>query len=69
MGRYSSWNTTKGHTWGYIVLTNVNDLLNGLITECKLFTDDTSLFSVFYDFKTSARIISKDLEILSDWDF
>lgn len=46
----------------FLFLIFVNDLLDGRITECKLLADDTSLFSVFRDFKTSARDINKVLE-------
>ena len=37
-----------------LFLIYVNDLPNGLKSECKLFADDTSLFSVAHDLNTSA---------------
>ena len=42
-------------------LNYVNDFSNGPLAECKLFADDTSLFSVSDDFKTSAHDINKDI--------
>ena len=45
----------------------VNDLPNDLKSECKLFADDTSLFSVAHDVDTSASDISKDLKLIRDW--
>ena len=37
-----------------LFLIYVNDLPDGLKSECKLFADDTSLFSVVHDIGTSA---------------
>ena len=47
----------------------VNDLRNGLKSECKLFADVTSLFSVAHDVNTSASDINKDLKLITDWAF
>ena len=41
----------------------VNDLSDGLKSECKLFADETSLFSVVHDINTLARDLSEDLII------
>ena len=47
----------------------VNDLPNGPKSECKLFADDTSLFSVAHDLNTSTSDIKNDLKLISDWTF
>ena len=52
-----------------LFLIYVNDLPNGLKSECKLFADDTSLFSVAHDVNTSASDINNDLKLISDWVF
>ena len=52
-----------------LFLIYVNDLTNGLKSECKLFADDTSLFSVAHDLNASASDINNDLKLISDWTF
>ena len=52
-----------------LFLIYVSDLPNGLKGESKLFSDDTSLFSLAHNVNTSASDISKDLNLISDWDF
>ena len=52
-----------------LFLIYVSDLPNGLKSECKLFSDDTSLFSLAHNVNTSASDISKDLNLISDWGF
>ena len=37
--------------------------------KCKLFADDTSLFSVVHDISTSASDINNDLKLISNWAF
>ena len=62
-GQCSSWvdirvGVTQGSILGHLLfLIYLNDLPNGLKSECKLFADDTSLFSVVYDIITSASNI------------
>ena len=45
---------------------NCHDLPNGLKNECKLFADDTSLFSIAHDVNTCASDINNDLKLISD---
>ena len=52
-----------------LFLIYVNDLLNGLKRECKLFANDTSLSSKGHDVNTSDSDINKDLEKKNDWTF
>ena len=45
-----------------LFLIYINDLSDGLKSECKVFADDTSLFSVVND-------INEDLEKIGNWAF
>ena len=50
-------------------LIYINDLPNGLKSECKLFADNTPLFSVVHDISTSTSNINNDLTLISNWAF
>ena len=52
-----------------LFLIYINDLSDGLKSECKLFADDTSLFSVVNDINTSASDLNEDLEKIGNWAF
>ena len=52
-----------------LFLIYINDLTEGLTTNVKLFTDDTSLFSVVHNTQTSANDLKKFLKILDNWVF
>ena len=52
---------------GLLFLIYVNDLPESLKSECKLFADDTSLFSVVHDIGTSASDTNNDLTLISNW--
>ena len=67
-GQSSSWtNVNSGVPQGSILgpllfLIYINDLPDGLSSNAKLFVDDTSLFSVVHDIKTSAVELNSDLK-------
>ena len=44
-------------------------ILNGLKNECKLFADDTSLYSVVNDINNSTSDLNEDLEKIGNWAF
>ena len=74
-GQCSSWaDVNAGAPQGSILgpllfLIYINDLSDGLKSECKLFADDTSLFSVVNDINTSASDLNEDLEKIGTWAF
>ena len=51
------------------LLIYTNDLSNIIKSKCKLFADDTYLFSVVHDIDTSANDPNHDLEKISEWVF
>ena len=74
-GQNSLWtNVHAGVPQGSILgpllfLININDLLDNLTSNAKLFADDTSLFSVVHDVNTSAKNLNDDLKKVNDWAF
>ena len=50
-------------------LIYIYDLSEGLSANAKLFSDNTSLFSVVHDKRTSANDLSKDLKMIHNWAF
>ena len=74
-GQHSSWdNVNAGVPQGSILgpllfLIYINDLCNNLSSNCKLFADDASLFSVANNIYTSATTLSQDLKAITNWAF
>ena len=50
-------------------LIYVNDLIDDLISEAKLFSDDTWLFTIVYDEAIAADQLNCDWSIISDWAY
>ena len=50
-------------------LIYINDLPDGINSLCKIFADDTSLFSKVYDIHKSASKLNSDLEKISYWAY
>ena len=59
----------KDQSGPLLFLIYINDLSDGLKSECKLVADDTSLFSVIDDINTSASDLNDDLEKIGNWAF
>ena len=55
--------------WSFIFLIYINDLVDNISSEAKLFADDTSLFTVVYDVDIVANKLNRDLEIISTWAY
>ena len=53
----------------YLFLIYINDLVDNISSEAKLFVDDTSLFIVVYDVDIAANELNRDLEIISTWAY
>ena len=74
-GQYSSLASVKaGVPQGSIhcplfFLIFINDLSDNLISNPKLFADDTSLFSVVQDITLSAKNLNDDLKKINKWAF
>ena len=51
------------------IIIYTNDLSNGVSSNCKLFADDTSLFSVVNDTQTSTATLRNDQTVISNWTF
>ena len=49
-----------------LFLIYINDLSNRVSSDCKLFDDDTSLFSVVNDIQSSAATLRKYLMVISN---
>ena len=74
-GQYFSWASVKaGVTQRSILgplflLIFINDLSGNLVSNPKLFADDTSLFSVVQDITLSAKNLNDDLKKVNKWAF
>ena len=50
-------------------LVYINDLVENVSSDAKLFADDTSLFTVVYDERVAADQLNRDLKPISDWAY
>ena len=74
-GQNSSWandhaGVPEGSILGPLLFSiYINDLLDDLYSNVKLFTDDTSLFSIVQDVIASVRELNNDLKKINKWAF
>ena len=74
-GQTSSWERVlsgvpQGSVLGTLLfLIYIKDLPDSIQSICKIFADDTSLFSKCHDFKKSERELNEDLAINKKWAF
>ena len=72
-GQTSSWaDVNAGVPQGSILgpqffLIYINDLVDGLSSNAKLFVDDTLLFSVAHNANTTAKELNNDLVKINRW--
>ena len=52
-----------------LFLIYINDLLKDPSSNCKVFVDDKSLFSMVSNIHTCATTLSQDLDSVTNWDF
>ena len=52
-----------------LFLIYINDLPDGIMSICKIFADDTSLFSKIIDTRNSQNSLNPDLEIIKNWAY
>lgn len=50
-------------------LVYINDLVDGVSSNAKLFVDDASLFSIIHGFSTSANELNNDFYQINKWGF
>ena len=50
-------------------LVKINDLVDNISSDAKLFANDTSLFTVVYNEETSATVLNNDLHLIKQWAF
>ena len=74
-GQTSSWRPVlagvpQGSILGpLLLLVYINDLLDRLKSNAKLFADDTYLFTIVKDKNESAIILNDDLQLISSWAY
>ena len=52
-----------------IFLVYINDLVDNISSDAKLFADDTPLFTVVHNEETSATVLNNDLNLIKQWAF
>ena len=52
-----------------LFLMYINDLSNGVSSNCKLFANDASLFSVFNDIQSNTVTLRNNLTVINNWAF
>ena len=74
-GKYSDWSfITAGVPQGSVLgplffLIYINDLVDDVSSDAKLFADDTSLFTVVCDETVAADQLNRDLKVVTDWAY
>ena len=74
-GQHSSWSNieaevSQGSILGTLFfLISINNLSDGLTSNAKLFTDDTSLFPAFHNINSTGNDLNSNLMKISNWAF
>ena len=73
-GKSSNWSSIsagvpQGSPGPLFFLVYINNLVENVSSDTKLFADDTSLFTVVYDEGIAADQLNRDLKVISDWTY
>ena len=74
-GQNSDWRkinsgVPQGSVLGSLLfLIYINDLPDGIMSICKIFAEDTSLFSKILNTKNSQNTLNSDWEIIKNWAY
>ena len=61
---------TQGSVLGSLFfLVYINNLVDNISADAKLFADDTSLFTVVYDENIATEQLNRDLKIIAEWAY
>ena len=52
-----------------LFLIYINDLADNIMSDVKLFSDDTSVFNVVFDTDISAEVLNQDLRAVQDCSY
>ena len=52
-----------------IFLIYINDLADNLVSDVRLFADDTSSFTIVYDETVLAQVFNSDLKTIEEWEY
>ena len=59
----------RAQYWPPFFLVYINDLVESISSDAKLFADDTSLSTVVYNEGIAADQLNRDLKVISDWAY
>ena len=74
-GKSSKWSpigagVPQGSVLGPLLfLVYINNLVDNISSDAKLFADDTSLFTIVYDENIAAEQLNRDLKIIAEWAY
>ena len=61
------WGASKVCAWSSVFLVYINDLVDNISSEAKVFADGKSVFTVVSDVDIATDKLNRDLEVISNW--